>query len=286
MSPESGSSAVRIDAHHHFWTYSENEYGWIDESMAAIRRDFLPADLEPEIRACGIAGVISVQARQTLEETRWLLALASQCDFIRGVVGWVPLVASEVTDIVGPLMEQGRLKAIRHVLQTEPDDHYMLRDDFNRGIDRLLEFGLVYDILIFERHLPQAIRFVDRHSNQVFVLDHIAKPRIRDHAVSPWRENLRVLAERPNVYCKISGMVTEADYNNWTKEDLAPYFDTVVQAFGPQRLMFGSDWPVCLVATTYREWFNLVFERIASFSEAERDAILGGTAVRAYRLTS
>jgi L-fuconolactonase len=162
----------------------------------------------------------------------------------------------------------------------------MLRDDFNRGIDSLAQLGLVYDILIFERHLPQTIQFVDRHPKQIFVLDHIAKPRIRDHLISPWRENLRTLAERSNVYCKISGMATEADYNTWTKEDLAPYFDTVLQAFGAERLMFGSDWPVCLVATTYRGWFNLVRERIASLSDAEQNAILGGTAIRTYRLAS
>lgn len=284
MSVKSRSPAIRIDAHHHFWNYSPEEFEWIDDSMTVIRRDFLPEHLEPEIRACDIDGVVSVQARQTLDETRWLLALASQRHFIRGVVGWVPLVAPEVADIVGSLMGQGRLKAVRHVLQGELDDHYMLRDDFNRGIDSLFEFGLVYDILIFERHLPQIIEFVDRHPRQIFVLDHISKPRIRNHIMSPWRENLRILAERPNVYCKISGMVTEADYNTWTKEDLEPYFDNVLHTFGPKRLMFGSDWPVCLVATTYRSWFNLVFEQIVSLSDAERDAILGGTAMYAYRL--
>ncbi|MGI9071584.1 MAG: amidohydrolase family protein [Bryobacteraceae bacterium] len=284
MSAKSGSPAIRIDAHHHFWTYSREEYGWIDESMTVIRRDFLPDHLEPEIRACGIDGVVSVQARQTLEETRWLLALASKRDFIRGVVGWVPLIAPDISDILGSLIEQGRLKAVRHVLQAEPDDQYMLRDDFNRGIDSLSEFGLVYDILIFERHVPQAIEFVDRHPKQTFVLDHIAKPRIRDHVISPWRENLRALAERPNVYCKISGLVTEADYKTWTKEDLAPYFDTVLHAFKPERLMFASDWPVCLVATTYSRWFNIVLERIALLSDTEQDAILGSTAIRAYKL--
>jgi L-fuconolactonase len=284
MSAKSGSPATRIDAHHHFWTYSPEEYGWIDESMAVIRRDFLPEHLELEIRSCGIDGVVSVQARQILDEPRWLLTLASQHDFIRGVVGWVPLIAPEISEILGSLMGQGPLKAVRHVLQSEPDDQYMLRDDFNRGIDSLSEFGLVYDILIFERHLPQAIQFVDRHPKQIFVLDHIAKPRIRDHVMSPWRENLGKLAERPNVYCKISGMVTEADYNTWTNQDLAPYFDTVLHAFGPERLMFGSDWPVCLVATTYRGWFNAILERIAPLSGAERDAILGGTAIRVYQL--
>jgi L-fuconolactonase len=278
------SRIVRIDSHQHFWSYTPEEYGWIDESMSVIRRDFLPEHLEPEIRGCSIEGAISVQARQTLEETRWLLNAATRYDFIRGVVGWVPLIAPEIRDIVGSFKAQDRLTAVRHVLQDEPDDGYMLRDDFNHGIDSLLEFGLAYDILILERHLPQAIEFVDRHPKQIFVLDHVAKPRIRDHVISPWREHLRALAERPNVYCKISGMVTEADYNAWSREDLAPYFDTVLNAFGPERLMFGSDWPVCLVATTYQNWFNLVAEEIKRLSDGERDAILGGTAMRAYSL--
>ncbi|MBV9613554.1 MAG: amidohydrolase family protein [Acidobacteriaceae bacterium] len=277
-------SAIRIDSHQHFWRYTPEEYGWIDDEMRSIRRDYLPEHLEPAIHSCGIGGVVSVQARQTLEETRWLLHLAALHDFITGVVGWIPLVADDVPDILAPLTEQRQLKAVRHVLQGEPDDRYMLRADFNRGIDALSEFGLLYDVLIFERHLPQTIEFVDRHPGQVFVVDHAAKPRIRDHVLSPWRENMFRLAERSNVYCKISGLVTEADYNGWTKQDLMPYLDTLLAAFGPQRLMFGSDWPVCLVATKYGDWFNLVAEQIQTLSDVERDAILGGTARRVYAL--
>ncbi len=284
MSLRGERSAIRIDAHHHFWTYTPEEYGWINESMGIIQRDFLPEHLQAEIHACGIDGVVSVQARQTLEETRWLLELASQHGFIRGVVGWVPLIAPEIRDILQSLTWQGPLKAVRHVLQGETDDSYMLRDDFNRGIDELVQFGLVYDILVFERHLPQTIEFIDRHPNQIFVLDHIAKPRIRDRVVSGWRENLRTLAERPNVCCKLSGMVTEADWSRWTEQDLAPYFDIVLNSFGPERLMFGSDWPVCLVATTYEDWFDLVWRQIVALSDRERDSILGGTAIRVYRL--
>jgi L-fuconolactonase len=284
MPVESWSPPVRIDAHHHFWSYTCAEYGWIDDSMASIRRDFLPEDLAPEIRSCGVDGVISVQARQSLDETRWLQMLASQHNFIRAVVGWVPLIAPDIHDVLASMVTAGHLKGVRHVLQGEPDDLYMLRKDFNCGIDLLLEFGLAYDILIFERQLPQTIQFVDRHPLQVFVIDHIAKPRIRDHAVHPWRENLRSLADRPNVFCKLSGMVTEANYTNWTDEDLAPYFDVVLDSFGPNRLMFGSDWPVCLVATTYRSWLDFIGRRIASLSNEERDAILGRTAVNAYRL--
>ncbi len=284
MPVEGASSVPRIDAHHHFWKYTAEEYGWIDESMAVIRRDFLPEDLEAEMRACGIDGVVSVQARQTLEETRWLLGLASEHAIIGGVVGWVPLIAPQISEIIAEFAADRRLKGVRHVLQAEADERYMLRDDFNRGIDALRDFGLVYDILIFERHLPQTLTFVDRHPEQVFVLDHIAKPRIRERAVSPWGENLRRLAERRNVYCKISGMVTEADWRTWTEEDLTPYFDMVLNSFGPERLIFGSDWPVCLVGAPYGVWFNVVSRQIAALSDSERAAILGGTAVRVYGL--
>ncbi len=276
-------SADRIDAHHHFWIYTPEEYGWIDDSMAALRRDFLPEHLAAEIRTTGIDGVISVQAREKLQETRWLLRLASKHDFVRGVVGWAPLIDPAIPDILGPLIDYGRLKAMRHVLQGEPDDRYMLREDFNRGIDALEQFSLVYDILIYERHLPSAVEFVDRHPRQIFVLDHISKPRIREQILSPWKENLRELARRENVYCKLSGMVTEAD-KTWTQEDLAPYFDLVLASFSPRRLMFGSDWPVCLAATTYSGWFDLVSQQIASLSGDERDSILGATATRVYGL--
>ncbi len=280
---EPNSQSLRIDTHHHFWKYTPHEYDWIDDAMRLIRRDYLPEDLEQAIRSCGVDSVVSVQARQTLEETRWLLELSSAHSFIGGVVGWVPLVARDVADTLASLMERGRLKAVRHVLQGEADA-YMLGADFNHGIDALSALGLVYDILIFERQLPQTIAFVDGHPHQIFVLDHIGKPRIRDRVMSPWRENIRRLAERPNVYCKLSGLVTEADHSAWTKGDLAPYLETVLDAFGPQRLMFASDWPVCLVATTYCEWFKLVAEQIGALSDAEQEAILGGTARRVYGL--
>ncbi len=282
MSPDQRPAMERIDAHHHFWIYTPREYSWIDDSMAVIRRDFLPKHLEAEIRAAGIDGVISVQARQTLQETRWLLHLASQHDFIRGVVGWVPLVDPAVADIIESLTELGGLRALRHVLQGEPDELFVLRDDFNRGVDALEQFGLVYDILIFERQLPAVIEFVDRHPRQIFVLDHVAKPRIREQILSPWKENLSRLAERENVYCKLSGMVTEADYRLWTEQDLAPYFETVLHAFGPGRLMFGSDWPVCLIATSYQCWFEFVSQAIALLGDSEQDSILGSTARRVY----
>jgi len=275
---------MRIDAHHHFWRYDPVEYDWIREPMRVIRRDFLPVDLKRTIAAAGIDGVVSVQARQTLAETAWLLDLAEQNDFIRGVVGWVPLVSRTVSDDLAAFAGRRKLRAVRHVLQGEPDPGYMLRPDFQNGIRTLRPFGLVYDILIFERQLPQSIALVDAHPDQIFVLDHIAKPRIGENILSPWRENIRELARRPNVYCKISGMATEADFQAWTPAQLRPYAETVLEAFGPERVMFGSDWPVCLVACDYTRWANLVGEFCAALSPTERRWIFGGTAVEAYKL--
>lgn len=275
---------MTIDSHHHFWKYSAAEYGWIDEAMAALRRHFLPEHLESEIAAAGIDGVVSVQARQTVGETEWLLSLAERNDFIKGVVGWVPLVDAGVRDLIGKFAAHPKLRAVRHVVQDEPDDRFILREDFNRGVSLLKEFGLVYDILIFERHLPATIEFVDRHPGQVFVLDHIAKPRIRDNAIEPWRTKIRELARRPGVYCKVSGMVTEADWKTWTPEQLRPYFDAVLDAFGPGRLMFGTDWPVCLAASGYSRWVDVVRKFSAGLSADDQARVFGGTAIEAYRL--
>lgn len=273
-----------VDSHHHFWRYDPVEYGWISDSMQTLRRNFLPADLRREIAAAGVDGVVSVQARQTLPETRALLAHARKNDFIRGVVGWVPLVDPDVRGTLEELAQDPHLRACRHVLQDEPDDEYMLRRDFNDGVRAVTEAGLVYDILIFERHLPQTLEFVDRHPNQVFVLDHIGKPRIRDGSFGAWRAAIRNLARRTNLYCKISGMVTEADWGRWSEAELAPYMDAVLDAFGPRRLMYGSDWPVCLVGVGYARWFELVAGFAARLSADERDRVLGGTAIEAYRL--
>jgi L-fuconolactonase len=274
----------KIDAHHHFWRYDPVEYGWIDDAMQVIRRDFLPPNLKATIESAGVEGVISVQARQTVEETQWLLAFAEKLDFIRGVVGWAPLADPGVGEILAQMAQNPKLRSMRHVLQGEPDPLYMLRDDFNRGIGALKPLGLAYDILICERHLPQSIQFVDRHPDQVFIVDHLAKPQVRANKLSPWREGLRELALRPNVYCKISGLATEADYANWTPEQLQPYIETVLEAFSPKRTMFGSDWPVCLVAIEYRRWVDLVESAIQSLPASERERIWSGTAVEAYGL--
>lgn len=275
---------MTIDGHHHFWCYDPVEYSWIDEPMKSIRRDFLPEHLRAEIATAGVEGVVSVQARQSLRETEWLLDLASTHEFIKGVVGWVELISPTVGGVLERLAPNRKLKSVRHVVQAESDENFLLRPDFNRGIRELNKRSLAYDILIFERHLPQTIRFVDGHPNQVFVLDHLAKPRIKDGIIEPWNKNLRELAKRPNVYCKVSGMVTEADHAGWNEGQLQPYFDAALGAFGPQRLMFGSDWPVSLVACGYARWHELVSRWVAQLSPDERARVLGGTAVEAYRL--
>jgi L-fucono-1,5-lactonase len=274
-----------IDAHHHLWQYSPEEYPWMLDGMEKIRKDFLVPQLQDATRTAGVTGTVAVQARQTLEETEWLLNLADGTSLIRGIVGWVPLIEEDVAKRLEVFSANPKLRGLRHVLHDEQDDLYMLREDFNRGISLLKDFDLVYDILIFERHLPQTLEFVDRHPNQVFVLDHIAKPKIRNKILSPWDRGIAELARRENVYCKISGVVTEADWNNWSESDLRPYFDAVLQAFGPKRLMFGSDWPVIEVACEYGRWSRIVRGWISQQSNADQSAILAETAKKAYSLS-
>lgn len=273
-----------IDSHHHFWKYDPAEYDWIDDSMKKIRADFLPDDLQMTIQEANVDGVVSVQARQSLDETEWLIGMANQNNFIKGVVGWLPLIRKDFEGYLEKYSEEKLLKGIRHVIQGEHDPEFMLRKDFNHGITQLKKYSLVYDILVVERQLPNTIRFVDHHPDQVFVLNHIAKPLIGRNELSPWKENIRELARRENVNCKISGMVTEADYQKWTTSQLLPYFEVILEAFGPERLLLGSDWPVCLVATTYKNWMDLVQKNITSLSETEQLKIMGGNATRLYKL--
>jgi len=273
-----------IDAHHHLWNYDTEDYAWIGPEMNVLRRDFMPADLHIEMQQAGVDGAIAVQARQTLQETEWLLSMAAQNEFMRGVVGWAPLIDAAVSDDLQRLAAQPKLKGIRHVLQDEPDDFYMLRNDFNAGITQLRRFNLVYDVLIFERHLPQTIQFLDRHPDQVFVIDHIAKPRIREGLLSPWRENLKELARRSHCFCKLSGVLTEADWQNWRPEGIHPYLDAALDAFGPNRCLFGSDWPVLLLADSYAGWVATVKNFVSRLSSTEQARVLGGTAAEVYRL--
>ena len=276
---------TKIDSHQHFWRYNVAEYPWLGDTMSVLHRDFLPEHLTPEMSKANIGGVVSVEARAQTEETRWLLELARTNQFIRGVVGWVPLASPSVAGELEEFSSESNLKGVRYALQGEPDDMFMLREDFNAGVSLLQSFNLTYDLLIVEKLLPQTIAFVDRHPQQPFILDHIAKPRITGGVIEPWRTNLRELARRDNVCCKISGLVTEADFAGWTEAQLAPYFETVLETFGAKRLMFGSDWPVCTVACEYERWHAIVDRWVGRLSVPEQEEVLGGTAVRAYNLT-
>ncbi len=276
---------MQIDSHHHFWKYDPVQYEWIGPDMSVLKRDFLPADLADEIEPAGIDGVVSVQARQTVEETAALLAMAAEHEFIHGVVGWVPLASPDVAAVLEPLAQSPCLKAVRHVVQDEPDDAFILGDEFNRGVSQLKRFALVYDILIYARQLANSIRFVDRHPDQSFVLDHIAKPMIQA-AEFPraWADELRGLARREHVVCKFSGVVTEVRDAAWSAELIRPYWDAALEAFGPKRLMFGSDWPVCLLRSGYGQWVSTVRELIADLTPAEQSDIMGANACRVYGL--
>ena len=274
---------MRVDAHHHLWHYSPEEYGWIYDAMHTLRRDFLPEDLEREARAAGVQATVVVQARQTVAETAWLLQQAAQSELIRGVVGWLPIASDEFPAALERFDAGPLLKGLRHVVQAEPAG-FLDGAEFNRGIAALGATGLVYDILIFARQLTEATRFIDRHPQQIFVLDHIAKPSIAAGEIAQWSADIRELARRDNVVCKLSGMVTEADWHQWSPQSLQSYFDTVLQVFGPARLMAGSDWPVLTVACAYSRWWQTIAEWIAPLSAAERQEIEGGTAIRTYRL--
>lgn len=273
-----------IDAHHHLWRYRDPGQPWMTEEMTGIRRDIGLEDLRKVAVPSGITGTVVIEVERTVEETRWLTSVAASDDLILGVVGWAPLTAPSVQAELEQLVALPKLKGIRHPIHDEPDPNFVLREDFNRGVAALGGLGLTYDILIFEDHLPQTITFVDRHPNQIFILDHIAKPHIRDGSIAGWRTHLLELARRSNVYCKLSGVVTEAQWDRWTPEMIAPYIDTVLEAFGPRRLMFGSDWPIVTLASTYGGWADTVRSAITPLSVSEQQSILWRSAMEAYGL--
>jgi L-fuconolactonase len=275
---------MHIDAHQHFWIYDPQEYQWIDGTMTPLRRDFLPADLQYELEREGFQGSVAVQARQSLQETRWLLELAAQSPFILGLVGWVDLRSPQVREDLHALARNPKLVGIRHIVQSEPDDRFLLQSDFLRGISLLAEFDLAYDILIYPRHLNVAAEFVRRFPEQRFVLDHLAKPEIKSGTINAWKKGIAELAAYPNVYCKLSGLVTEADWGHWKSEDMRPYLDIAFERFGANRLMIGSDWPVCRLAGSYSRVMGLVKDYLIGHSEQERAAVLGGNAKRFWRL--
>jgi L-fuconolactonase len=273
---------MRLDSHQHFWSFDEREYDWIDERMSRIRRDFAPADLEPLLKRNGFDGSIAVQVRQSLQETESLLDLAGKHHFIRGVVGWVDLRSPDVRSALERFSQNPRFRGVRHVVQAEPDDRFLLREDFLRGVALLRDFDLAYDILVYHHHLPAVIEFVERLPDQRLVLDHIGKPAIARSEIEPWASAIRKLGKRENLYCKVSGMVTEASWDGWKKSDFTLYLETVLEAFGSARLVFGSDWPVATLAASYEEVVGIVDDFFSILSTAERDALFGGNAVALY----
>ena len=281
--PMSIQSAIRIDAHQHFWRYTTQEFDWIDDALSALRRDFLTADIAPLLQANAMDGTIAVQARQSIEETDWLLALADATPWIAGVVGWLPLASPQIAALLERYAAHPKLCGLRHVLQAEPDAFF---EDvqFNHGLSLFQPTGLVYDLLIVERQMESALRLVDRHSEQSIVLDHLAKPRIAAGELQPWATHLRELAARKHISCKLSGIVTEAVRDRWKIEDLRPFVEVALDAFGPARLLFGSDWPVCTVAASFPRWCETAEELLRNCTAAERDAIFGLNAQRIYKL--
>jgi L-fuconolactonase len=274
-----------IDSHQHFWQYDPKRDTWIDDTMQVIRNDFMPGDLKKIFRKNGIDGCVAVQASESHEETDFLLNLARKEGFIQGVVGWIDFEHPRFPEILEEYSDQKMLKGFRHILQAvEPD--YMLRDGFLKGIQALNKHGFTYDLLLFTRHLDAAIELTRKVPDQLFVVDHLAKPPIKKRELSPWREKMFQLAEAENVYCKISGMVTEADWENWKPDDMKPYLDTVVKGFGTHRLMYGSDWPVCLLAGSYEDTWQLSRNYFKDFSKVEKNAIFGENASRFYQLTA
>ncbi|MBI3651425.1 MAG: amidohydrolase family protein [Acidobacteria bacterium] len=275
---------MMIDAHQHFWNYDAARDAWITDDMAVLQKDFRPADLHQELLANHFDGCVAVQAAQSESETQFLLELAAAHSFIKGVVGWVDLRADNVAARLDYFSQFDKLCGFRHIVQAEPDDDFLWREDFRRGIALLNDYHFTYDILIYPQQLPAAIRFVEPFPEQRFVLDHLAKPFIKDRKIDPWAAQIRELAKHPNLYCKVSGMVTEANWQNWHQDDFTPYLDVVFDAFGADKIMYGSDWPVCLLAANYATVFGLVADYAKSFSAADRVKIFGLNATRFYQL--
>jgi L-fuconolactonase len=273
-----------IDAHQHFWSYDPKTHQWIDDSMAVIRKDFLPSELEKVLGKNKIDGCITVQAEQTTAETVKLLEYAEIHDYIKGVVGWIDLQSNSIDDQLAKMNSYSLLKGFRHIVQGETDPHFLQREVFVNGISKLNKYGYTYDILIFPHQLDSTFEFVKCFPNQLFVIDHIAKPYIKEVRINDWAKKIKDIAQCENVYCKLSGMITEADFQNWSADQITPYMDIVINSFGIDRVMFGSDWPVCLVAGNYAQVKSLVINYLEPFSEEEKNAVMGANAIEFYSL--
>lgn len=276
---------MRIDAHQHFWNYDPTCHAWITEEMPLLKRDFLPADLTPELTANGIAASVAVQAEQSEQETQFLLRLAESNPRIAGVIGWVDLRSSELNKRLDEFSRYKKLRGFRHIAQSEPNDDFLAAENFVRGVSQLTERGFTYDILIYPRQLPAARELVKRLPDQKFVIDHLAKPDIKTGTnFQEWAGHMRAFAQNQNVHCKISGMATEADWRAWKPADFRPYLDVAFEVFGSDRLLFGSDWPVCLLAGSYKQVLEIVEDYVEGWPETEKRKIFGENAVRFYGL--
>ncbi len=275
---------LKIDSHQHFWKYNPTRDAWITDAMPILRRDFLPEELAAECKANGIAASVAVQASQSEEETLFLLGLAEDNPQIAGVIGWVDLASPHIDERLQFFSRYEKLCGFRHIAQAEPDDRFLVCPEFSRGISRLHQFGFTYDILIYPKQLPAAIELVSKFPEQRFVIDHLAKPEIKSKDNTFWAKHIRHIAESPNVFCKLSGLVTEADWQNWKPADFKPNLDVVLEAFGPDRLMFGSDWPVCLLAASYAQVKQITEDFLRDCTSAEKENIFGGNAIRFYGL--
>lgn len=270
-----------IDSHQHFWRYDPVRDTWMDPP---IQRDFLPIDLGPVLAANHVDGCVAVQADQSEEETNFLLDLADKNDFIKGVVGWVDLRADNLEERLQHFAQFPKLKGFRHIVQGEADDRFLLREDFCRGIALLGKYKFTYDILVYPHQLPAVVEFVGRFPEQRFVIDHLAKPDFKKELSHDWAQHMRAIGHHHNVYCKLSGMVTEADWEHWEQDDFSPMLEVVLTAFGSSRTMFGSDWPVCLLAADYESVKGILENYISGFSRSEVGMIMGGNARTFYKL--
>ena len=275
---------LKIDAHQHFWIFDPVRDSWINDEMLVIKRDFLPADLLPVLQENGIDGCVAVQADQSEQETQFLLEMAAANAFVKGVVGWVDLKADNMEKRLEYFKQFDKLKGFRHILQGEPDKQYMLQPRFQKGIASLQKYGYTYDILIYPEHLPYAELLAGGFPDQKFVLDHLAKPPIKDQNINNWQKDIQALAQHPNVHCKISGMLTEANWNSWKISDFTPYLDVVFNAFGINRVMFGSDWPVCLLAGGYEGTMQVLNDYCSRLSATEQELFWGQNATLFYNL--
>ena len=277
---------MRIDAHQHFWRYDPAAYPWISDEMPGLKRDYLPEDLKPLLDRTGMDGTVAVQAQHSLQETDWLLDLADRYDYIKGVVGWLDLASPRIREQLEIYARHPKLKGVRHIVHDEADDRFLLRSDVLHGLSMLTEFDLTYDLLLFPKHLPVAVECVRQFPQQRFVLDHLAKPPIKAQRFEPWADDLRALARFENVYCKLSGMVTEAAWGAWKPDHFTRYLDVVFECFGVDRLMFGSDWPVCTLSGSYAEVVLLVQQYVRGFPVDTQEQIFGGNAANFYRLST